>query len=149
MTCTGRLMYRPSTWHVPFRASLIPAVTFQPIHSDRLMKVNMFVMRPTSHPFKIHNLYELDVVSLTLKCDLNTYHLSILAMRATFSVGVCSNVAQCDASVRFCFNIGSHVCIGAVIPYSTKNEINALKRSNANGIVNGIFERLPVPPYLE
>lgn len=44
------------------------------------------------------------------------YHLSILAIMATFSVGICSNVAQCDASVRFCFKIGSHLCGGDVMP---------------------------------
>lgn len=43
-------------------------------------------------------------------------------MTATFSVGVCSNVAQCDVSVKFCFKIGSQVCKGAVIPCLYRNE---------------------------
>lgn len=37
-------------------------------------------------------------------------------MMQTFSVRICSNVAQCDASVRFCFKIGSHLLCGDVIP---------------------------------
>lgn len=48
--------------------------------------------------------------------ELSIYHLSVLAMMAMFSVGVCSSVAQCDESERFCLRIASQEHIGATVP---------------------------------
>lgn len=45
-----------------------------------------------------------------------TNHLSTLAMMAMFSVGICSNAAQCEARAKFFFKIGSHTDGDAVVP---------------------------------
>lgn len=59
---------------------------------------------------------KLKCVWLRISIDGMDYHLSMLAMIATFSMGTCSNVAQCEDSVRFSLRIGSHRGNGAVIP---------------------------------
>lgn len=64
------------------------------------------------------------------------YHLSMFAMMATFSVGACSKVAQCDASMRFCFKIGSHVGNGAVVPCKDKNDMITAKLKKNDQIQN-------------
>lgn len=112
-TYTGRRECQQTTWRSPSPTSSRRAATFR---SDRWFRYHMEERTSARTPLWRPCKYRRMISSWLWTSFLWIYHLSVLAIIATFSVGLCSNVAHWAERARFCLSVPSQDDNGATVP---------------------------------